>query len=106
MNFNVDKCKYVHIGRNNKEHDYYIGDNIVQVSSSEKDLGVIEESTLDWGKQCANVARNGNMMLKSQINRTFTYKTGSVIKKLYKSLVRPQFDYCMQAWRPWLQQVY
>ena len=50
-----------------------------------------------------NVARSGNMML-SQINRTFTYKTGPVIKNLYKSLVRPKFDYCMQAWRPWLQQ--
>ena len=103
MNCNVDKCNCVHIGRNNKEHDYYIGDNIVQVSSSGKDLGVIIESTLDWGKQCANVARIGNMML-SQINRSFTYKTGPVIKNLYKSLVRPKFDYCMQAWRPWLQQ--
>ena len=103
MNFNVDKCKCVHIGRNNKDHGYYIGDNIVQESSSEKDLGVIVESTMDWGKQCANVARSGNMML-SQINRTFTYKTGSLIKNLYKSLVRPKFDYCMQAWRPWLQQ--
>ena len=30
-----------------KEHGY-IGDNIVQVSSSEKDLGVIVESTIDW----------------------------------------------------------
>ena len=89
----------------NKEHYYYIGleDNIVQVSSSEKDLGVIVESTLDWGKQCANVARSGSIML-SQINRTFTYKTGPVIKNLYKSLVRPKFHYCMQAWRQWLQQ--
>ena len=87
----------------NKEHYYYIEHNIVQVSSSEKDLGVIVESTLDWGKQCANVARSGNIML-SQINRTFTYKTGPVIKNLYKSLVRPKFDYCMQAWRQWLQQ--
>ena len=42
--------------------------------------------------------------MPSQINRTFNYKTGPVIKNLCNSLVRPKFDYCMQSWRPWLQQ--
>ena len=37
------------------------------------------------------------------INRAFTYKTKEVVLKLYKSLVRPHLDYCIQAWRPYKQ---
>ena len=37
------------------------------------------------------------------INRAFKYKTKEVVLKLYKSLVRPHLDYCIQAWRPFKQ---
>ena len=37
------------------------------------------------------------------INRAFKYKTNEVVLKLYKSLVRPHLDYCIQAWRPYKQ---
>ena len=32
------------------------------------------------------------------INRVFKYKTKEVVLKLYKSLVRPHLDYCIQAY--------
>ena len=34
------------------------------------------------------------------INRNFKCKAKKVILPLYKSIVRPHLDYCMQAWRP------
>ena len=37
------------------------------------------------------------------ISRTFTLMSKDVILQLYKSLVRPHLDYCVQAWRPHLQ---
>ena len=37
------------------------------------------------------------------MNRTYSYKSKDNILNLYKSLVRPHFDYCCQAWRPYLQ---
>jgi len=37
------------------------------------------------------------------INKTFSYKPRVLVNTLYKSLVRPHFDYCTQAWRPHLR---
>ena len=37
------------------------------------------------------------------IKRTISHKSKSVITKLYKALVRPQLEYCVQAWRPYLK---
>jgi hypothetical protein len=46
MLFNVDKCKVMHIGFNNKREKYEMdGKNLDEVDE-EKDLGVIMQSTL------------------------------------------------------------
>ena len=67
-----------------------------------RDLGVIITETLDVTKQCVRAANKANAML-GMINRAFKYKTKEVVLKLYKSLVRPHLDYCIQAWRPFKQ---
>ena len=38
------------------------------------------------------------------IRRTFTCKDEQTIMQLYKSLVRPHLEYCVQAWRPYVIQ--
>jgi len=37
------------------------------------------------------------------INRTIVNKDSTTLLKLYQSLVRPKLEYCVQAWRPYLQ---
>ena len=37
------------------------------------------------------------------INGAFKNKAKEVVLKLYKSLVRPHMDYCIQAWHPFKQ---
>ena len=37
------------------------------------------------------------------IKRTFTYKSEEIILQLYKSLVRPRLEDCIQAWCPRLR---
>lgn len=102
MLFNAEKCKCVHYGHNNRQYDYFMGDNPIETSHVEKDLGVIITDTLNVTEQCVKASNKANAML-GMINRAIKYKTKEVVVKLYKSLVRPHLDYCIQAWRPFKQ---
>jgi len=37
------------------------------------------------------------------IKRTFLCKCKELILQLYESLIRPKLEYCIQAWRPYLE---
>ena len=37
------------------------------------------------------------------IRRNITYKSNSLIVPLYKAIVRPHLEYCIQAWSPYLR---
>ena len=101
MLFNVNKCKIMHIGRNNTEEKYYMGGKELIQINEETDLGVLISNDFKVFKQCAKAAKKGNQVL-GMIWRTFECKNKDIIVKLYKSLVRPHLDYCCQAWRPHL----
>ena len=92
----------MHYGYNNKEYDYCMGNECIETTHEERDLGVIITETLDLIKQCVRAANKANAML-GMINRAFKYKTKEVVLKLYKSLVRPHLYYCIQAWRHFKQ---
>ena len=65
-------------------------------------MGVVISSDGKVAKQCAEAVKKGFMVL-GMISRTFVSRRKKVIEKLYKSLVRPKLDYCIQAWRPHLK---
>ena len=102
MLFNTDKCKVMHIGNKNCGADYKMGDIPLAVVEEERDLGIIVQNDLKVSKQCAKVAATGNRIL-GMIYRSFNYKSKDIILQLYKSLVRPHLEYCIQAWCPFLQ---
>ena len=47
-------------------------------------------------------ASKGNQVL-GMIRRNITYKERSLIVPLYKAIVRPHLEYCIQAWSPYLR---
>ena len=49
-------------------------------------------------KQCRIAASKGNQIL-GMIRRNITYKEKGLIVPLYKAIVRPHLEYCIQAWR-------
>jgi hypothetical protein len=102
MLFNVDKCTVLHMGYNNKEYDYKLGNNLIRSSTTERDLGVVIDRTGKSSGQCILAARKANIVL-GMIKRNISFKSKDVIVRLYKALVRPRLEFCVQAWCPYLR---
>ena len=67
--------------------------------TNERDLGVIVQSNSKVDMQCNKAACEANRRL-GMIKRNSRFESRSVMLPLYKSIVRPHLDYCVQAWRP------
>jgi hypothetical protein len=102
MTFNVDKCVVMHVGSNNVNSSYVLGNNNLKSSNKEKDLGIIMDNSFKFSEQCNTAIKNANRTL-GLIKRTIKSRNKEVIIKLYKALVRPKLEYCVQAWRPFLK---
>ena len=87
MLFNFGKCKCLHTGSGNTGINYEMGGTNANMKVSE---------------QCRIAASKGNQVL-GMIRRNITYKEKSLIIPLYKAIVRPHLEYCIQAWNPHLR---
>jgi ribonucleases P/MRP protein subunit RPP40 len=97
-----DKCVIMHVGRSNSQFDYKLGDKLLKTTVKEKDLGVMVDSNMKFSEQCNSAIRNANSTL-GLIRRTIKNKNKNIIVRLFKGLVRPKLEYCVQAWRPFLK---
>jgi ribonucleases P/MRP protein subunit RPP40 len=102
MQFNISKCKVLHIGRNNPKHIYTMNNIPLTVVEEEKDIGVLIHHSLKPSRQCSEAARKANAVL-GQISRSFHYRDKNVFMKLYKSHVRSHLEFSVPAWSPWTE---
>ena len=102
MLFNFGKCKCLHIGPGNTSMNYEMGGTILSTTVKEKDLGVTMDANMKVSEQCRIAASKANQV-PGMIRRNITYKDKSLIVPLYKAIVRPHLEYCIQAWSPYLR---
>ena len=98
MLFNFGKCKCLHTGHGNLDVNYKMGYIVLGTTEKENDLGVTISAEVS--EQCGIAVSKGNQIL-GLIRRNITYKDKKLIIPLYKAIVRPHLEYCIQAWRPY-----
>ena len=79
-----------------------MGGTILSKTVKEKDLGVAMNDNIKVSEQCRIAASKGNHFL-GMIRRNITYQEKGLIVPLYKAIVRPHLEYCIQAWNPHLR---
>ncbi|KAJ7415299.1 rna-directed dna polymerase from mobile element jockey-like [Willisornis vidua] len=86
----------------NARHQYSLGDELLESSPAEKDLGVLMDEKQDKRWQCAFVPLKSSCILGC-IKSRYSQQVGScwrVILPLCSALVRPHLESCVYLWGP------
>ena len=102
IKFNSDKCKVLHLGKNNPDISYNMNGVRLEVTEAEKDLGVVVDNKLSFDQHISEIVKKGNK-ITGMISHYITNKTKEIMIPLYKSLVRPIMEYGNVVWSPWLR---
>ena len=104
MRFHPIKCKVMHLGRGNPQHEYTMTMedgtlHTLQGTKEEKDLGVLIDYNLNFSNHVQTQVNKANKIL-GVVKHTFKYLDKEAFLHLYKSLIRPHLEYASVIWCP------
>ena len=100
--FNVSKCVVMHYGHNNNKFPYFIDGKQLAESETERDLGVIFNTSLKWKNQITTASNKANQML-GRIKKSFASFDRKLLRSLYLTFVRPFLEFAVPVWSPILK---
>ena len=102
IKFNSDKCKVLHLRKNNPCYTYSMKGSDLESTNVEKDLGVHVDDKLNFEFHITESIKKANRMV-GMLSRFLVTKDKDVMIPLYKSLVRPILEYGNAIWYPSLR---
>ena len=106
LRFNSEKCKILHVGKNNPNYDYVmnVNDTLVNLETTdcERDLGVYVDSNLNF-EHHINVTIRKSKNIAFIILRNFHFKSPRIMVPLFKALIRPILEYGNVVWSPYMR---
>ena len=108
LRFHPDKCKVLKISKKPEmDINLHLYSNDEQHSEidltgceDEKDIGVIIDSRLNFGKHIKTKTSKANQIM-GLIRRTFNFMNENIFNQLFKTLVRPHVEYANSVWAPY-----
>ena len=98
MLLNFGKCKCLHTGHGNLDVSNKMRDSVLCTTVKVKDFGATINADMNVSEQCGIASSKGSHILRL-IRRNITYKEKALIIPLYKAIVRPHLEHCIQMWR-------
>ncbi len=100
IKFNTSKCKVMHLNFNNNDNmSHSLDGTVLDPIDEEKDLGLLTTCNLDWKENIYTCIKEANRMM-AWITRNIVNKERNVMLNIFKTLVRPKLEYCVQIWNP------
>ena len=104
MEFNPSKCQVIHVTRMKQPipTNYSLHNVKLQSVTSAKYLGVDISSDLSWDSHINRSTTKANQTL-GFLRRNIKVKSEQLKSMAYKTLIRPQLEYCSEVWAPYTQ---
>ena len=101
LKFNTkdNKCKVMHAGTNNPKNKYFLDGMELPEIKSEKDLGVLVSESMSWQPHIDSIIKKATSCV-AWVLRSIISRSPKVMLQIYKSMIRPHLEYCVQLWSP------
>ena len=103
LSFNTSdkKCKVLEVNRKNRcaFNHYSLNNSTLPIVESEKDLGINIVSDLNWNNHISGSICKAKKCI-GWVTRSIISRDRHVMLNIYKSLIRPNLEYCVQLWNP------
>ena len=84
---------------NNPKHEYLLDGVVLENITEEKDLGIFVSNDLSWNKNINMSIKSANRAI-AWISRNVIVRDVDILRNIYKTLIRPKLESCVQLWNP------